>query len=118
MNFWEKVKKDLQEGIKDSIEVVKEGAAVVRKKAEELTDEGKRKYNIFDLKTKVHKEISDLGGRVHELSSKVKNPMLDSKVKAILARIKKIETQITKLEGQRKNSKKKTKQTVRSKGKK
>lgn len=117
MNFWEKVKKDLQTGFKDSMEVVKEGAAVVRKKTEELTDEGKRQYKVFDLKTKVHHEIAALGGKVHELSSKVKNPMLDSKVKAILARIKKIEAEITKLEGKRKTAKKKTRKTVKPKSK-
>ncbi len=86
---------------------VKEGAAVVQKKAEELTEEGKRRYKLFDLQTKVQKEIAELGGRVYDLSSKVKNPMSDSKVKAIKARIGKLQDEIMKLEGKPKKRQRK-----------
>jgi peptidoglycan hydrolase CwlO-like protein len=99
MNFWEKVKGDLQKGLEEGMTYVKEGASVVMKKAEELTDEGKRRYRLYELKEQVQKEISELGGRVYELSGKVRNPMLDSRVKAIKAKIKKLETEIVKLEG-------------------
>ncbi|HWR59636.1 MAG TPA: hypothetical protein VN328_12185 [Thermodesulfovibrionales bacterium] len=108
MNFWEKVKKDMQKGFEEGITFVREGASVVMKKAEELTEEGKRQYRLYELKSKVHREISELGGKVYELSGKVRNPMLDSKVKAIRARIKKLETEITKLEGTPKPRAKKT----------
>ncbi len=99
MNFWEKVKRDLQKGMDESIAFVKEGAAVVMKKAEELTDEGKKRYILYELKSKVQKQIAELGGQVYDLSSKTKNPMLDSKVKDIVARIRRLETEILKLEG-------------------
>ncbi|MGD0883999.1 MAG: hypothetical protein ABSA46_03830 [Thermodesulfovibrionales bacterium] len=99
MNFWEAVKKDMQRGIKEGIDVVKEGAVVVRKRAETLTEEAKKHYNIFELKTKVQKEIAELGGSVYDLSSTSKNPLLDKKVKSIIDRIKKMEIQIRKLEG-------------------
>lgn len=104
---WQKLKKDMQKGIKEGIEVVKEGAIFVKKKAGELTEEGKRQYKIFELKTKVQKEIAELGGKVYDLSSKIKNPMLDKKVKAIVARVKKLEAQIIKLEGKKKETAKK-----------
>lgn len=117
MSFWEKVKKDLQRGIKEGITAVKEGAAVVKGKVEELTEEGKRQYKIYALKTKVQKEIAELGGRVYDLSSKIKNPMLDRKVEAILSRIKKLEAQITKIEGKPKTVSREvvSKRTVKSK---
>ena len=99
MNFWTKVRDDLQKGVGEGLAIVKEGASVVKKKAEELTDEGKRRYQLYELKAKVHKEISELGGTVYDLSEKVKNPMLNKKVKAIKAGIKKLEIQIQKLEG-------------------
>jgi hypothetical protein len=99
MNFWTKVRDDLQKGVGEGIAIVKDGASVVKKKAEELTEEGKRRYQLYELQTKVHKEISELGGTVYELSEKVKNPMLNKKVKAIKARIIKLEIQIQKLEG-------------------
>lgn len=108
MNFWDKVKKDLQKGLKEGVDYLKEGAAVVKVKAEELTDEGKKRYKIYDLKTKVQREISDLGGKVYDLSSKNKNPMLDKRVKAIMNRVKKFETRIAKLEGKQAKKPKKT----------
>ena len=108
MNLWEKVKEDLQKGFGEGIIYVREGAAVVKKKAEELTGEGKRRYRLYELKTKVQKEISELGGKVYDLSGKVRNPMLDTKVKAIKARIKKLELEIVKLEGIPKSKTKKT----------
>lgn len=107
MDFWEKVKKDLQKEIKAGVAFIKEGAATMKKKTEELTEEGKRQYKIFELKTKVQKEIAELGGKVYDLSSKIKNPMLDKKVKAIVARVKKLEAQIIKLEGKKKETAKK-----------
>jgi hypothetical protein len=99
MNFWEKIKKDLQKGVEESIIFVKEGAAVVQKKAEELTEEGKRRYRLYELKAKVQQEFAELGGKVYDLSSKVRNPMLDNGVKAIKARIGKLQAEIMKLEG-------------------
>jgi hypothetical protein len=94
MNFWEKVKGDLQKGIKDGIDFVKEGAAIVKVKAEELTEEGKKRLNILELKAKVQREIAELGGMVYDLSSRVKNPMLEKKVKAVVVRVRKLELQV------------------------
>lgn len=99
MNFWENVKKDMQKGLKEGIVYLKEGAAIVKVKAEELTEEGKKRYKIFEMKTKVQKDISDLGGKVYDLISKNKNPLQDKVVKAIISRIKKFEMRIAKLEG-------------------
>jgi len=99
MNFWTKIKKDLQKGYDEGLAFVKEGAAVVMKKAEELTEEGKKRYILYELKSKVQKDIADLGGHVYDLSSKTKNPMLETKVKEIIARIRRLEAEIAKLEG-------------------
>jgi hypothetical protein len=108
MDFWEKVKKDIQKGIKEGIGIVSEGVTVVKAKADELTEEGKRRLKLFELQTKVQKETAELGGKVYDLSSKLKNPMLDSRVKAVVSRIRKLETQMTKLEGRKKASPAKT----------
>lgn len=102
MDFWEKIKNDIQKGVKEGIGMVKEGVTVARAKAEELTEEGKRRFRIFELKTKVQREIAELGGRVYDLSDKLKNPMLDKKVKSIVTRVKKLEGKIMKLEVKRK----------------
>jgi len=98
MEFWEKVKKDVKKGFRDGLAVIREGAVAVKEKAGELTEEGKRQYKLFDLKTKVQKEITELGGKVYGLISMEKDPAADAKVKACVSKIKKLETQINKLE--------------------
>lgn len=98
MSFWEKVKRDLRKGIKDGIEKVVEGTTFVREKAEELTEEGKKKYRAYELNQKVQREIAELGGKVYDLTSTMENPLEDGKVKAAIARIRKLEAQIMKLE--------------------
>lgn len=90
MNFWEKVRKDVQKSFKD-------GMAVIKVKASELSEEGKKRYKVFDLKHKVHRHMSELGGLVYSLKS-TSNPMSDTKVKAVLEKIGKLEEQINKLE--------------------
>ena len=101
MDFWEKIKSDIQKGIREGIGIVKEGAIVVRTKAEELTEEGKKRLKVFELKTKVQRDLSELGGKVYALSAKGKNPLLDSKVKAVITRVKKAEARIVTLEGKK-----------------
>jgi hypothetical protein len=99
MSFWERVKKDVPKSFKEGVEVI-------RLRAEQLTTEGKRQIKLFDLKNKVHKEMADLGGAVY--TSKNSNPMADTKVKKIVDRIKKLESQITKMEKSKRPAKKKT----------
>ena len=99
---WKAIKKDIQKGWKEGVAVVKEGAVVAQKKAGEVTDEGKRRYKVFELKTKVHKRVYDLGERIHVLLTgrkKSANPAIDATVKTIMTDIGKMEAQIAKLEG-------------------
>ncbi len=114
MNLWDTIKKDVQKGIKEGMSVMKEGAAVAREKAEELTAEGKRRYKILDLKMKIQREMSELGGKVYDLSARVKNPLADKSVKGVIGKIKKLETQIMKIEGRvEKKVKKATTKTIK-----
>lgn len=98
---WEMIKKDLQEGLEKGIAVMKQGAIVVQKKAEELTEEGKRQYKVLTLKARIHEAITDLGAKVYVLMSspKAKNPALNTGVKDVMVRIKDLEEQISILEG-------------------
>jgi len=96
---WETIKNDLQKGLEKGMVAVKKGAIVAQKKVGELSDEGKRQYTLFALKTKVHQGFSDLGARVYALmGTRVKNPSLDAKVRDIVSRLKKLEAQIGALE--------------------
>jgi len=114
MNLWDKIRRDVQRGIKEGWSVVKEGAAVAREKAGELTEEGRIRYKIFDLKMKVQRQMSELGGKIYDLSARVKNPMAHKDVKGTIGKIKKLETQIMKLEDQiKKKVQKATRKTIR-----
>ena len=105
---WDGIKKDLQKGMEKGMAAMKKGAIVAQKKAGDLTDEGKRQYKIFALKTKVHEAVSDLGARVYALmGSRSKNPALDPQVKNIAAQIKKLDAQIADLEGKPRPARKK-----------
>jgi hypothetical protein len=107
MNLLNKIKRDLQKELKASIAFIKEGTAVIRKKAKEMTKEELRRYKIIELKTKVKEQMAGLGGRIYDLGLNYKNPMQDKKVIALFNRIKKLEMQTTKLEKQSKTSVKK-----------
>lgn len=99
MGLWDRVKKDVKKGIDEGVAAVKQGAVVAVEKAEELAEEGKRRYKIFELKQKVHSNFTELGGKVYDLASKsAKSPLLDARVKTAIANIKKLEAQIAKLE--------------------
>jgi hypothetical protein len=115
MDFWEKIQKDIREGL----EIVKEGSAVVSQRIEQLTEEGKRKYQVLTLNMKVQDEFSKLGGKIYDLSFRKKNPMTDKRVLSIISRINKLEEKITTLEKKHRNlsrgaaAKKKTGKAVR-----
>jgi ABC-type glutathione transport system ATPase component len=98
---WETIKKDLQEGLEKGVAAMKQGAIVMQKKAEELTEEGRRQYKVLTLKARIHEAITDLGAKAYVImsSTKGKNPALDNGVKDIMVRIKDIEEQISILEG-------------------
>jgi hypothetical protein len=65
----------------------------------ELTAEGKRQYKMYDLKAKIHAQMAVLGGRAYDVLDGKKNPATDGTVKAVFAKIKKLEAQLSKLEG-------------------
>ncbi|MEK6581709.1 MAG: hypothetical protein AABZ25_04920 [Nitrospirota bacterium] len=99
MALWDRVKKDIRKSVDESIAAVRKGATVAVEKAEELAEEGKRRYKVFELKMKVQSNFTDLGGKVYDLVSKgSKNPLLDMKVVSTIKGIKKLEAQIAKLE--------------------
>jgi hypothetical protein len=98
MSFWETVKKDIEKGFNEGVYYVKEGATMVRKQAKKLTKEGQNRFTIYNLKSDVQIQMEELGGMIYDLSSKVKNPLLNRKVQTIIKRINRLEEKIAKLE--------------------
>ena len=110
MSFWDKIQEDLKKNLLEGIEIFKEGSSVFTEKIEELTGEGKKKYQVFSLNMKVQEEFAKLGGAIYDLTiKKSKNPLSNMKVKSILAKINKMEARISDLDarGDRKPAKKK-----------
>jgi hypothetical protein len=98
MSFWEKIQDDLKKNLQESIDIFKEGSSVFTEKIEELTGEGKKKYQVFNLNMKVQEEFAKLGGAIYDLTiKKSKNPLSNTKVKSILKNINKMEDRITRL---------------------
>ena len=114
---WDMIKKDLQQGLEKGMAAMKKGAIVVQKKAEYLTEEGKRQYKVLTLKARIHEAITDLGAKAYAIMSgtKSKNLALDAGVKDIMARIKDLETQIAILEGKGSEARPKTRPKARKK---
>ncbi|MGO8717287.1 MAG: hypothetical protein ACLPP9_01150 [Smithella sp.] len=100
--LFEKIKKDLKKGIEEGFSALKEGATIVSKKINEVKAEGKRQYKIFDMKSKIHDQMAELGGRVYTVHSDNKSLDEDNKIKALSLKIKKLEWQLHKIEGDKK----------------
>jgi hypothetical protein len=91
---------EMAKGLRSGVITVKRGTIIVRRKTKDLSEEGKRQYRLIALKTKMHRELSALGGRVYSLVSAndKKNLSEDSIVKDITAQIKWYEAEIAVLE--------------------
>jgi hypothetical protein len=92
-----KLRKDIEEGIKQGIVIVEKGVALVKVKAGELTEEGKKQYRMYELKTKMQKEVSVLGAKVCQLSAAGAIKPVHEDVRKIIARIDKLQTSLAKL---------------------
>lgn len=107
-DFWETLKKDLNKAWDEGMAAVKDGTRFAARKVDQLTQEGKKLYKVYDLKTEVHREMGELGGLVHSLQGEVENPYTDKRVTAILKKIDALKGRIAKLEAsERKAAKKK-----------
>jgi hypothetical protein len=123
MGFWERVKKNLPEGMKEGIGAVREGAvsvtsqagrmarkgaATFKAEAGRVANIGRLRYQRFNLNQKAHDKLARLGGRVYDHASKdLKGFRLDLKSQKLILEAKKIDTQIKKLDAEIKKLSKK-----------
>ncbi len=108
MGFWDNIKKDIKKGIDEGIHVMKEGTATMKERAEHLAEEGKKKIKEFELKQKIQVQLTELGGKVHDLiEKKSKAPLTHPATKSILKKIDSMKEQLSKLEGKAKSKAKK-----------
>jgi DNA-binding transcriptional regulator PaaX len=98
MAFWENIKEDLKLGMKEGIDALKLGAEKAREKAGEITDEGKKRYKIYNLKKEAMEQMAELGSRMYELEKENPGFITDEMAKTTAAVIKKLEAEIVELE--------------------
>ncbi len=116
MSFWDKIQEDLKKNFQEGLEIFREGSSVVTDTLGKFTDEGKKKYKVFNLNMKVQEDFAKLGGAIYDLiEKKSKNPLANKQVKSIIARINKMENQITSFDAKdtKKTPKKKVKKTAK-----
>ena len=116
MTFWDSIKKDIKKGIDEGIHVMKEGTATVLERAEALAEEGKKKIKVFEIKQKIQVQLTELGGKVHDLLEKnAKSPTAHPSVKNILKKIDNLKEQLKKVEVKFKAKPKAKKKTAKEK---
>lgn len=118
MSLWDKIQDDLKKNIQEGLEIFREGSSVVTDTLEKFTEEGKKKYKVFNLNMKVQEDFAKLGGEIYDLiAKKSKNPLGNKKVKSIIAKINNLEKKIAQLESKDspKAVKKATKKSTRKK---
>lgn len=96
--IFDKIKKDVKKGWKEGIAAVMQGANVVSVKMDELSDEGKRQYKMFNLYVKIKDQKNALGEMAYAVLKSGKNLDEDKKLKASYNKIKKLEWQLSKIE--------------------
>ena len=115
MEFWERVQKDVSKGLRESFEVI-------RVKASELPDEGRKRYNIYDIKSHIHKHMAELGAALYSMKDSGKDPLSSTKITRLIKKISKLEGELGELEPslvkKRKPAKKSPAKKVKKKAKK
>lgn len=96
-SFLDKIKKDMKKGWAEGLAAFMQGANVVSGKMNELSEEGKKQYQIFNLHVKIKDQMNELGEIAYAVFKKGKNLDEDKKVKAAFAKIEKLEWQLSKI---------------------
>ena len=118
MSLWKKVKRDVEEGIKKSLEFVKKESQAEKIRAEKRARAVERQPQLSRRKDKMQKEFCELGSRVYALRGQRNNPLEDKKVKEIIARLKTIEQAAIVVAPKRKPAAKRTAKKTKKKSKK
>lgn len=101
-SFLDKIKKDMKKGWDEGLAAVMQGANVVSVKMNELSEEGKRQYKLFNLQVKIKDQMNELGEIACAVLKSDKSLDEDKKIKAAFTKIKKLEWQLSKLSGGKK----------------
>ena len=97
--LFSKIKKDVKKGLEEGIAAVMQGANVVSLKMNELSEEGKKQYKMFNLHVQIKDQMNEMGVMAYAALENGKSLDEDKKIKAVYKKIKKLEWQLSKFEG-------------------
>ena len=103
MTFWNKVRKDMSNGLRtgmqQGVSVLKEGSSMAAEKAGQMAEMGKLRYQIFLLEQQIEKNFAEIGTRVYELiEGRSKAPLSDGIIKKKVQEAKRLEKKIKTLQ--------------------
>jgi len=96
-DFLDKIKKDVKKGFEEGLSAMMQGANVVSGKMNELSEEGKRQYQIFNLHVKIKDQMNELGEIAYAVLESGKSLDENKKIKATFNKIEKLEWQLKKI---------------------
>ncbi len=90
--LWDSVKKSLKDGAK----IAKEGATIAAEKAEEFSKKSKVMFDISNIKRKIEKSFTEIGGKAYHLivEENVKDISENEEVQTLLENVKKLEDEL------------------------
>lgn len=91
MPDWKKIETNIVQGIKS-------GADVVAKKATEVTVEGQRKMNIYNLKREIRGHMTTLGEEIYKIEKKTPGTTADESFQKIVKKLNSAYKELKKLE--------------------
>lgn len=91
---WNKLKEDVAKGVKEGLDVIKEGAEIAAKKAGELTSEGQKRLKIHGIKKDIHNAAADLGAMLYKLEKENPGVIKDIMALEIVEKIQKLEADL------------------------
>lgn len=91
---WNKLKEDVAKGVKEGLDVIKEGAGIAAKKAGQLTSEGQRRLKIYGIKKDIHNTAADLGAMLYRLEKEKSGVIKDIMALELVQKIDKLEAEL------------------------
>jgi len=99
MSFLDKVSSTMKKAVDEGWLVVREGTKVAEEKTKEVAKTGKIKYQIYTLHRRAEKYMTEIGGKVYDMSATPsENPLSSPKIISLLENVTEIEDEIKRLE--------------------
>jgi len=77
---------------------IKDGADIVAKKATELSAEGQRKLDVYNLKRKIREQMATLGEEIYKVEKKTPGIIAEESIQKLVKKLDSAHRELKKLE--------------------